>query len=355
MSIFFGKTLIFLGCILFNISIYSINTSFVITMLVAFIVCFWDGFNYKNVNIPVFLYLITSLFIPQFRIYLPLTIWNLHKSFNPFAISLYFIGTLLSIFEKPGNGSFIFLLFMCFLSLTCTIICQLITSNQMLSQKLKQMRDNSKEHELLIEEKNKVLIENQDNNIHMATLKERNRIAREIHDNVGHMLTRSILLTGALKAINKDATVAEHLDSLHNTLNTAMTNIRESVHDLHDESVNLKNVINDIITSTSTLSIHFNYDMSQDIPRNIKYCFISIIKEGINNTQKHSNGDKMTILLREHPGFYQLLIEDNGTNIAPNFNNGIGLTNIYDRINALGGNLKILTENGFKIHITINK
>ena len=63
------------------------------------------------------------------------------------------------------------------------------------------LRDDSTEKNLLLEEKNHMLVEKQNYEIYTATLKERNRIAREIHDNVGHLLSRSILITGAAKAV----------------------------------------------------------------------------------------------------------------------------------------------------------
>ena len=88
--------------------------------------------------------------------------------------------------------------------------------------------------------KNRMLVEKQDYEIYAATLKERNRIAREIHDNVGHLLSRSILITGAAKALNASDTLSPVLDNLDHSLNQAMTSIRSSVHDLHDESLNLK-------------------------------------------------------------------------------------------------------------------
>ena len=169
------------------------------------------------------------------------------------------------------------------------------------------------------------------------------------------MLTRSILQIGAIKTINKDEMLAEHLNNLHDTLGTAMTNIRESVHDLHDESIDLRNAILDIINPIKGPDITFDYDMSKNIPKNIKYCFISVVKEAINNTIKHSNADKINIILREHPGFYQLLIEDNGKNININYQSGIGLGNIEDRVKSLNGNIKILTDDGFKILISIVK
>ena len=81
------------------------------------------------------------------------------------------------------------------------------TQLEIKEEKLKKIRDDSAERNLLLKEKNKELLEKQDYEIYTATLRERNRIAREIHDNVGHLLSRTILITGALKAVNKDATV----------------------------------------------------------------------------------------------------------------------------------------------------
>ena len=63
-----------------------------------------------------------------------------------------------------------------------------------LEEELKRTRDDSRERDLLLSQKNKALLEKQDYEIYNATLKERNRIAREIHDNVGHVLSRSILM-----------------------------------------------------------------------------------------------------------------------------------------------------------------
>ena len=109
-----------------------------------------------------------------------------------------------------------------------------------LEQEYRKTRDDSKERNLLLQEKNRSLIEKQDYEIYTATLQERNRIAREIHDNVGHLLSRSILITGAAKAINASDALSPVLDDLDHSLNQAMTSIRTSVHDLHDESLNLK-------------------------------------------------------------------------------------------------------------------
>lgn len=63
------------------------------------------------------------------------------------------------------------------------------TELERLEAEYKKTRDDSKELTLMLEQKNRNLLEKQDAEVYMATLKERNRIAREIHDNVGHMLS----------------------------------------------------------------------------------------------------------------------------------------------------------------------
>ena len=251
-----------------------------------------------------------------------------------------------------------------------------------LEQEYKMARDDSRELTLMLEKKNQDLLEKQDTEVYLATLKERNRIAREIHDNVGHMLSRSILMVGALKTVNQAENLKVPMEQLDQTLNEAMTNVRQSVHDLHDESVNLKEVMESLAEEFCFCPVQLTYDMGYDIPKEIKYSFIAITKEALNNVMRHSNANEVKILAREHPELYQLIIEDNGTldeRIRPNGDreeyaekesagktgntrktentecSGIGIKNMKKRVRMLGGTIQIQKENGFRIFITVPK
>lgn len=227
--------------------------------------------------------------------------------------------------------------------------------NQVLSERLIRLRDTTTERDMLLQERNKELLEKQEYEIYIATLKERNRIAREIHDNVGHMLSRCILQIGALGTVHKEEPLHGQLVSVNDTLNAAMTSIRQSVHDLHDDAVDLEQAIRDCIQEMQDrYRLTLEYDMSRQVPRKVKYCFISIVKEAMNNIVKHSNADSISITLREHPGLYQLSIEDNGT-LSAGDGEGIGLINMRERVQALGGTLHIRREQGFHIFISIQK
>lgn len=251
-----------------------------------------------------------------------------------------------------------------------------------LEKEYKRSRDDSRELTLMLEKKNRDLLEKQDTEVYLATLKERNRIAREIHDNVGHMLSRSILMVGALKTVNQAENLKVPMEQLDQTLNEAMTNVRQSVHDLHDESVNLKEVMESLAEEFRFCPVQLTYDMGYDIPKEIKYSFIAITKEALNNVMRHSNANEVKILAREHPGLYQLIIEDNGTsderiqsdgdgeeyteqesagktgNVRKTENtesSGIGIENMKKRVRMLGGTMQIQKENGFRIFITVPK
>ena len=223
------------------------------------------------------------------------------------------------------------------------------------------LRDGITERNMQLAEQNKRLFEAQDNEVHVATLKERNRIAREIHDNVGHMLTRSILQTGALQIMNRDENLSEPLAELKSTLDRAMTSIRESVHDLHDDSVDLHRVLQEMIDAVdSRFETGMQYDVSGRITGGIKLCVAGIVKEGISNAVKHSNGDRIDVILREHPGFYQLLVEDNGKGCdvkkLSDRTGGIGLRNMEERARSVGGNVTFsASDKGFRIFLTIPK
>lgn len=151
-----------------------------------------------------------------------------------------------------------------------------------------------------------------------------------------------------------------------------MNNIRESVHDLHDDSVDLKQAL---LEATREMKQHYHleleYDMSQNVPRKVKYCFIAAVKEAMSNIVKYSNGDRIEIVLREHPALYQMTIEDNGTDEEKQKKateqmreekddlksaaGGMGLSNMRERVESLGGSIHVNYEKGFKIFISIRK
>ena len=105
-------------------------------------------------------------------------------------------------------------------------------------------------------------------------------------------------MTGALKAVSREPVLMPSLNQLEDTLSSAMDNIRSSVHDLHDESINMEEAVKSLIAEFSFCPVRLDYDITDAVPRGIKYGFISILKEALANIRKHSNATSVHIILR---------------------------------------------------------
>ncbi|MBD9054679.1 MAG: sensor histidine kinase, partial [Eubacterium ventriosum] len=297
MRVFMDKLALLISCFLFQLYYYkNPGTMHVLALLAALtFIClctycnpdllsiqdFSPHFRYLEIGLCLF-FLVPALTVPLFTCFLPLLFYELTL---PQIWCLIPAGIVVFLLSDFHTLSFSLLLFL--LMLLAFWLKQKTVNLLQLEQEFKRLRDTSTEYNLLLREKNQELLKQQDYEIHVATLKERNRIAREIHDNVGHILSRSILQSGALIAINKDPVLKEPLSALKDTLSLAMNSIRESVHDLHDDSVDLKSTLQTMLKDFSDYEIHLEYDMGALVPKNIKYCFIAIAKEALSNVTKH--------------------------------------------------------------------
>ena len=221
---------------------------------------------------------------------------------------------------------------------------------------LHRTRDDSIELEEMLKSKNKALLMEQDQQVHLATLAERNRIAREIHDNVGHLLSRGILLLGAIVTVNQDENIAPQLKMLSDTLDESMEKMRSSVHDLHDDSIDLKKNIDEILGELKNFTVNTELDLDEALPTEVKLSIIGILKESVTNILKHSNGDSVAVILHQNNSFCTISITDNGTltpeqktRISTEGYDGIGLTNIKNRASSLGGEAYFYLNDGFTV------
>lgn len=358
--IFMSVIILVMECNITQIIVISL-----IAITISGLCYFFD--NRKITGAIGIIYMLGCLFIPGLICVAPVVIYELYGC--RLYVEMVIVG-IIFLANITGLSPLSIALIIVTAFLACVMYAKTST-NEKLGHMVKSIRDDSEEKSLLLAEKNKHLIEKQDSEIYVATLKERNRIAREIHDNVGHMITRSILQMGALMTINKEEPLHSQLESVKNNLDVAMNNIRESVHDLHDESVDLKQTITELATGLdSKFTYKIDYDISTRIGRNYKYTIIGIVKEAVSNIIKHSENDIVDIILREHPGMYQVVVHDyrlaskhdeqantrrSKTDIDYLNSGGIGMQNMRDRVESLHGNIAISTENGFRIFVSLPK
>lgn len=344
---FLEKFFIILFC-LYNTYKINPNKDLVIYFLISLIISLiLDLIKNRKIKSIIYIAFVIICFpYSLFIFYLPLILYNMYIDFK-----IYAIFTLPLVFKNFSVVNLFISIASVYLSIMTVRYSRILNENKI-------VRDELKEDTLYLEKYNKQLKIDKEKNIHIAILTERNRIARELHDSIGHSISSSILQVEALKVISKEDNVVENLDILQNTLKDGMDDIRKSIHNLYNESLNLKDQIEKICAKIPTIDIEIIYRLDNDLNYDLKFDILSIVKEGITNCTKHSNATELKISLISQPKFHSIVMKDNGTKIDEKKflpNKGIGLFSMDEIASKYNGFLNYKFDDGFKIHITLMK
>ena len=349
---FTDKIILYISCLM----LYLIQNDFGINVVIVLIPVIFGAFlsYFESEMLQTVLTVSFSLlacFVPGLVIFLPLIAYDMlfHKYQICNLIGMIPLGFSI---QSPAWRTTLLVAVLLIISVAFRVRAK---TQSELRTRYNNLMDETREMSAQLKKQNNDLIEKQDFELTNAKLNERNRIAREIHDNVGHLLSSAILQSGAMLTINRDEKVDASLKTLKDTLNQAMNSIRASVHQLYDESVDLKAQILDIIDRFTFCELTCDYQINSNPDKRIKFTFIAVVKEALSNIIRHSDATQVSIVLREHPALYQLIIRDNGKVVNHRTDEGMGLKNMAERVEALNGNINILTQDGFEIFISIPK
>lgn len=345
------KFILFVICTITYLQ-YNLAQYFIVPIICVIIVsAFMSYKDNSSLNIAILLIFCAAASVyPTLLFFLPLICYDIFLRDKQF-LSLFAIIPLIL-----GVGSLNYLNIVIVIIFTAlSYLIKLRTSD---AEKAKRdyisMRDTTKEITLQLESKNKELMEKQDYEINNATLNERNRIARDIHDSIGHLLSNAILQTGAMMAVCKDENTQNMLTTLKDTLTEGMNSVRNSIHGLYDDSLDLFTQVKLLTGSFDFCEIVLDYDIDLNPDKDIKNAVLYIMKEALSNVMKHSDATLVRLTLKEHPALYQLIIKDNGT-VSKMSGDGIGLKNIEARAVNLGGHANFKFDNGFVVFASIPK
>ena len=352
----FNKFILLMCCIGFAINLSDASYVVFPALTVIIVSALSEIFVKPSVHLILFvLYLTACCFHPLMLFFLPVICYEVFWENYQLAAGLICIPLLIQYQSVKGLHLLVIV--------TLCVLSYILKHN---AHKLKIFQDNyiSLRDETagmadILEKKNQDLLEKQDYEVNLATLNERNRIAREIHDNVGHMLSRSILQVGALMAITKDDTTTEALGNIKDSLTDGMDSIRNSIHNIHEESIDLKTKLDALIHEFKFCSVYMDYNITNDFTTKAKYSILYIVKEALNNVMKHSNATRVTISIMEHQSLYQIVIADNGTGgpaekVAAN-SGSMGINSMRERIESINGTMHIEHDKGYQIFISIPK
>lgn len=216
------------------------------------------------------------------------------------------------------------------------------------------MRDQLTEDNIRLRAQRNELMNNHEKDIYLAGLNERNRIARDMHDALGHSLSSSILLIESLQYVNDETELKQSLKMLQDRLKTGMNDIRHSIHHLYDTSIDIEARIEQYLSDMENFETYFVFDVNREFKQEEKIDILAIVRESLTNITKHSNGDEIRVIIKEHPKYLTMTIKDNGTpKTVPN--KGMGIQTMKEVVVKYGGVLNTFNEQGFTVHAIFYK
>jgi signal transduction histidine kinase len=200
------------------------------------------------------------------------------------------------------------------------------------------------------------LVHNQQSQIDEARQHEKTRIARELHDGVMNRLSSTRLNLYVLNSQRDDATIDKCV-RLIDDLQNVEKELRQVAHELSDDIFSGNKSFNVLLQALidenrplTEAQIHveiderINWELCEGA---IKINAYRILQEALQNIRKYSNARNIFVTLSKIDNELKLVIYDDGIGFNPDKKRkGIGIKNIFTRVNSLNGTIKLLTQPG---------
>jgi signal transduction histidine kinase len=192
----------------------------------------------------------------------------------------------------------------------------------------------------------------------LAANLERSRIAREIHDSLGHTLTTlDVQLEVAQKLRQRNPEQAlQALDTAKTLASQCLEDVRRALQTMRQSDFDLKEALYLLIAQAKrnhAFTIHLELDLPA-LPLQTSHQIYCIVQEGLMNIQKHAQATEVKLQAWATDNFLALELEDNGQGFELGCSRtGFGLRGIEERVQLLGGQLKINTTKGQGTHILV--
>ena len=163
-------------------------------------------------------------------------------------------------------------------------------------------------------------------------------MARELHDVAGHKLTALRLNLRALQA----ASPSPQLQLVEQLSAELMGDIRDVVHALRDAGgLDIDTALRALAAPYPRPALQLSIDegVVVDDPA-LAETVLRTVQEALTNAARHGLADTLDVRLRRDGTLLRVDIEDDGRATLP-LREGHGLTGMRERIDALGGSLRI--------------
>lgn len=181
---------------------------------------------------------------------------------------------------------------------------------------------------------------------------ERRRLERDLHDGAQQQfiaVKMKVNMAQRLASDGEGQRSAEVLSDVLTDLDTGVQSLRDLAHGIYPPLLEAEGLSPAIRARASKAPIVVSVvsDVVDRYPREIESAIYFCILEAIQNAFKYSHADEVEVTLDQQDGQLVFKVADEGTGFDRSIQPpGSGLTNMFDRLDALGGTLTVQSAPG---------
>lgn len=197
-----------------------------------------------------------------------------------------------------------------------------------------------------------------------AEEKERERLSKELHDGIAQNMVAMSLYLSNLSSESKEMSARSQdiIRQINELIADTIEETRQVSHDLMPRVLNEHGFIGAVETLFDRISRFdkIKYSLNIKGSETINDPLISInlyrvIQEFIKNTQKYSQATRVMLNIEFKDHKLHMYISDDGIGFDRSLpNRGVGLQNMFSRINSIGGNYSLSTSDGQGVRLRIS-
>lgn len=180
---------------------------------------------------------------------------------------------------------------------------------------------------------------------------ERLRIARELHDVLGHQLT--VLALELETATHQDGERAqEHVRRAKAVARELLGDVRSTVGELRRRAPRLQEALGSLVERVGTPHVRVLVDDDVVVDERQTVALVRAVQEIVTNCIRHADASELTVEVDADGDRVRLVAQDDGRG-AWRVEPGNGLRGLAERVEALGGRVRLDGRSGFRVEIEL--
>ena len=177
---------------------------------------------------------------------------------------------------------------------------------------------------------------------------ERRRLERNLHDGAQQRLVSLSLLLGLVaRCVDADPAARAMLDRVREDLGEALEELRELARGIHPAVLTDRGLEPAVasLTARSPVPVTLTVELGERLPEPVEAAAYYVVAEALTNAARHARASCARVHVRDLGGLARVEVADDGVGGAT-VDGGSGLRGLADRVEALGGRLRVESAAG---------